>query len=196
MAVNPTPGAGNLNMVRGVHDARSLKTVSKQVAEESADVVNYALDDSVKTQMTQDVGLLRQELTSQGATLGQMRAALMIAGAMISGPNGVFPDSMAETLHQAVSNRETRAELAQDALAISQPGGMQEARLESMGHEVTRALVDNKVQGNDVPTALFMGGAIRNHQARKEGRPMEDLRSEAHDQFANHEGFLFERPPQ
>jgi hypothetical protein len=154
-------------MLGGAKDAKSIKSTSTEIAQQSGPVVQDALDSSVQTSMASDLQKLRSEIRhTEGAQNTSMQTALMVAGALISGPNGVVPHTMAESLHTAVATPEGRKDLAKKTIEAAQTGTfLENAQLSSMGVQVSSALTKEGVKPSNVPTALFMGGAIQHHQS-------------------------------
>jgi hypothetical protein len=154
-------------MLGGANDAKSIKNTSTEIAEQSGPVVQDALDTRVQTSMASDLQKLRSEIRhTEGSQNTSMQTALMVAGALISGPNGVVPHAMADNLHTAVSTPEGRKDLAEKTVEAAQTGSfLQNAQLSNMGVQVSTALTQEGVKPNNVPTALFMGGAIQHHQS-------------------------------
>lgn len=160
----------NVNVTRmlgGAKDARGISQVAQGIAEQSGPVVQDGLGGSVQKSMETDLRKLKLEMSSiKGVSQSGMNAALMTAGAILSGPAGVVPISLAERLNTAVSSKETRKALAEQAIAATTTGSDKEnAQMSHLGVEVTSALVKEGVKGSNVPTALFMGGAIQHHQS-------------------------------
>lgn len=164
MAIQPSGGqVGPQRMTRGIRDGKDLGKVSREVAHD-AFITSETIDRPIKNQMVADVRRLKMTLDQRGVGLGQMRTALMIAGALVSGPTGVVPLQMAQTLHEVANDPKALRELADEAVLKSRGPGRENAQFQSMGLEVTKALV-REGAGQDVPTALFLSGAIRHHQA-------------------------------
>lgn len=160
----------NVNVTRmlgGAKGTKGIQKASKEVAETAAPVVQDGLGPSVQKTMAADIRKLKVQISGvEGAGKTSNATALMAAGAILSGPSGVFVHSLAEQLNTAMSSPDTAKALANDAVKAANSGtDMENAQMNHMGIQVTQALVKEGVQGSNVPTALFMSGAIAHHQS-------------------------------
>lgn len=160
---NVTPS----RLLGGAKNAQGIKKVATEVAETAGPVVQDGLGSSVQTSMASNIQKLKLQLSSaEGLSGSGINTALMAAGAILSGPSGVVPHTLAGQLDTAMSSKQGREELASSAAKVAKSGSqMENAQLNHMGIEVTGALTKEGVQGKNVPTALFMSGAIAHHQS-------------------------------
>lgn len=164
MAINPNSRIGTRSFLTGItpkNGGKQLPKVASEIAENGKMVAQDALDGSLATRMSDGLKPLSSELAARKLPLGQQRAALMAAGALVAGSTGVVITSMANQLSEATSTSEGTKKLADKALSEVKVGGIQEGQLTSLGNQVTSALTADGVKPNNVPTALFIGGAMK-----------------------------------
>ena len=166
MQVNPNTHQVTVpKLLRGANDAAKITKAAEELTPDTTDLVKWSLDGPEKNAMTQDLQKLRSSLSGKDLSAGQMRAAIMVAGALTSGPTSMVPLSMAERLHTAMAtpgNRETFAD--QVAGIVKDSNDMQGAQLGNLGQQVTAAAVKGGVKGKNAPVALFMTGAALHHK--------------------------------
>lgn len=178
MAINPNRGIGTKSFLRGItpnNGGKQIPKVAAEIADTGKAVAQDALDTSLQSKMASDLKPLRQELSTRGLSVGQTRAAIMAAGAIVAGPSGVVVTSMADRLSEATSTRDGAKSLADQAVAEVKVGGMEEAQLTSLGNQVTAALTADGTKPGNVPVALFMGGAVKNAEAMQDLGPASGL---------------------
>lgn len=153
MNINSVSSAG---LTRGIQ-GKNIVPVSKHLAEESADVVD-ALGPGLKTQLTQDLKKLHQAVQgTKGCEDMGLHTAAMAAGSLL-GVGGLVVQQMAGQLHQAVRNPEQLKKLASEVAELPQQkeGG---AVFSSLSNRVLQSQMGN-VSGNDMSTAMFLGGGF------------------------------------
>lgn len=160
----------NVNVTRmlgGAKGATGIKKTAKTVAETAGPVVQDGLAPSVQKSMAADIQKLKARVSGvEGLGKTSTASVLMAAGAILSGPAGVVPHSLAERLSTAMSSPKTAKALAEKSVAAAKSGtDMENAQMNHMGIQVTSALVNEGVKGSNVPTALFMSGAVQHHQS-------------------------------
>ncbi len=157
-SVNP----GSAHLVRGIHGG-NLQPVSQALAEHSAGVVD-SLQGSYTDDMAKDLKALKvavnmEQMGRAGAAQCDSATAYMVAGSMLNAPGvgGMFQYAVQSNLKAVVSNPQRLKEFAGqvvDAQASAPP------QLDSLNNRVTSALVKEGVKPGNVPTALFMAGAL------------------------------------
>lgn len=163
----------NVNVTRmlgGVKGTKGIQKVAKDVAETAGAVVQDGLAPSVQKSLAKDIQKLKVQVSGvEGHSKTSTASVLMAAGAILSGPSGVVTSSLSERLSTAMSSPKTAKALAEQSVEAASSGtNMENAQMNHMGIQVTSALVKEGVKGSNVPTALFMSGAIQHHQSGRQ----------------------------
>ena len=149
-------GVNSAALTRGIV-GKNITPVSKHLAEESADVVD-ALGPNLKSQMTSDLKALHRAVQgTRGSEDMSLHTAAMAAGSLL-GVSGLVVQQMAGKLHQAVRNPDELKKLAADVSELPQQkeGG---ALFSSLSNRVLQSQIGH-VSGNDMGTAMFLGGGF------------------------------------
>ncbi|HXE71783.1 MAG TPA: hypothetical protein VNO81_03900 [Candidatus Nitrosotenuis sp.] len=163
-------GAAPQRLVAGV-TGQNIRQVAREIADQAA-TVTEVLDSSTRTQMAQDLKALKTQLWARNVSSDQMGHALMAAGAILTGVHGVVVQDLAGRLHQTLRNPQKLDELAEQIGQFSrrQPGEAPPGAapvFHSLNNQVTQALIEHGVQSDNVPVALFMGGALLQAEAEQ-----------------------------
>lgn len=149
-------GVSSAGLTRGIQ-GKNILPVSQHLAEESAELVDV-LGPGLKGQMSQDLKKLHQAVqNNQGCQDMALHTAAMAAGSLL-GVSGLVVQQMAGKLHQAVSNPEQLKQLAADVAQLPQQkeGG---DVFSSLSNRVLQSQIGH-VAGNDMGTAMFLGGGF------------------------------------
>jgi hypothetical protein len=170
--INTNYGAGGMRpleptaakLAQGVHGG-NIEDVTSSLAQDSATVM-HALDKPVKTELASDVQALKTQLWARLAD-HQMGTALMTAGAIMGGPQGVVLQDLQGTLKSTLASPERLDQLAEKITKFNEPveGEAKPPRADvyqSMGTHVTRELAQQQLGGQNVPAATFIAGALAN----------------------------------
>ncbi|MBS2037542.1 hypothetical protein JST97_21315 [bacterium] len=149
-------GVSTVGLTRGIQ-GKNILPVSKHLADESAEVVDV-LGPGLKTQLSQDLKKLHQAVQgTRGCEDMALHTAAMAAGSLL-GVSGLVVQQMAGKLHQAVRNPEQLKQFAAEVAELPQQkeGG---AVFSSLSNRVLQSQIGN-VSGNDMGTAMFLGGGF------------------------------------
>ena len=149
-------GVNSAALTRGIV-GKNITPVSQHLAEESADVVD-ALGPNLKAQLAQDLKTLHRAVQgTRGCEEMSLHTAAMAAGSLL-GISGLVVQQVAGKLHQAVRNPDELKKLAADVSELPQQkeGG---ALFSSLSNRVLQSQIGN-VSGNDMGTAMFLGGGV------------------------------------
>lgn len=149
-------GVNSAALTRGIV-GKNITPVSQHLAEESADVVD-ALGPNLKAQLAQDLKTLHRAVQgTRGCEEMSLHTAAMAAGSLL-GISGLVVQQVAGKLHQAVRNPDELKKLAADVSELPQQkeGG---ALFSSLSNRVLQSQIGN-VSGNDMGTAMFLGGGF------------------------------------
>lgn len=155
-------------ITRGVHGG-NIQEVAGTLAQDAASITG-AIDRPTRTEMAKDVQTLKTQLW---ARLGdqQMGTALMAAGAIMGGTQGMTLSGLAENLKSTVGSKEKLDQLAQGIQSFHKPAEGESRRGDDVFHSlesgVTRALVAEHVPGSNVPVALFISGGLASNYAEQ-----------------------------
>jgi hypothetical protein len=116
--------------------------------------------------MQVDAATLRRNLAT---LLPQQNAhlSILVAGALLSGPQGVVMPDLHAALHEVANNPAKTQALARQIESLETPkageSGVGVALLNVLGSRTTRALVAQSVPPTAMPAGMFLAGALSRH---------------------------------
>ena len=172
MAINPNfhlPNSQNLTAARltkGIKGAEAMGEVSQHLANEATDTLE-ASGRSTTAGMLKDLKQVVAAVETRGAeSSGKVKmstqAALMAAGALMGGANGVVVSNLADALHNVTSDRKALNSFADQILQVpAQKTGESQLAGDTFASLSTGVLTRSmpEAKGN-TPVALFLGGAF------------------------------------